>query len=162
MLVYLVLTAVSLIIAYQISSTNTSPKIRSGEYRMIHRGISRIQVRNIAGLIFLFFILTGVSALRLNVGNDYSKYVEFMHRTYSNAIVPTEIGFNYLTKIIYFLSGFENYVAVFAIFAAATVFFFLKGIYDQSENFFLSFAIISNLGTIFYHIFFQSAFHIFA
>ena len=149
MLVYLVLTAVSLIIAYQISSTNTSPKIRSGEYRMIHRGISRIQVRNIAGLIFLFFILTGVSALRLNVGNDYSKYVEFMHRTYSNAIVPTEIGFNYLTKIIYFLSGFENYVAVFAIFAAATVFFFLKGIYDQSENFFLSFAMFMLLGYYF-------------
>jgi hypothetical protein len=149
MLVYLALTAISLIIAYQIKRTETAPVIRTGQYCSIFRGISRIQMRNSVGLLFLFVILTGVSALRLNVGNDYSKYVEFMHRTYSNAFVPTEVGFNYLTKIVYYLSGFENYVGVFAIFAAATVFFFLAGIFIQAEDFFMSFAMFMLLGYYF-------------
>ncbi|WP_408070019.1 EpsG family protein [Butyrivibrio sp. JL13D10] len=149
MLVYLALTVISLTIAYHIKSKDTAPIIKTGEYRGIHRGISRIQVRNATGLLFLFVILTGVSALRLNVGNDYGKYVEFMHRTYSDAIVPTEVGFNYLTKLIYYIFGFENYVAVFAVFAAATVFFFLMGIFRQTENFFMSFAMFMLLGYYF-------------
>ncbi len=149
MLVYLVLTAISLIIAYQIRSNESAPYIREGQYCNVYRGISRANMKNSVSLLFLFVILTGVSAFRLNVGNDYSKYVEFMHRTYSNAFVPTEAGFNYLTKIVYHLSGFENYVAVFAIFAALTVFFFLAGIFAQSKDFFLSFAMFMLLGYYF-------------
>ena len=49
-----------------------------------------------------------LSACRLNVGNDYAKYVEFMHLVNCDAYVPTEAGFNLLVKIIYGLSGFEN------------------------------------------------------
>lgn len=149
MIVYLVLTVISIFIAYQICNKNTASYIGSGEYNYIKRGFSRIQIRNAIGLFSLFVLLSGVSALRLNVGNDYSKYVEFMHRTYSNAIVPTEVGFNYLTKLIYTISGFENYVAVFAVFALTTMFFFLAAIYMQSENFFLSFMMFMLLGYYF-------------
>ena len=149
MIVYLVLTVTSIFIAYQICNKNTASYIGSGEYNYIKRGFSRIQIRNAIGLFSLFVLLSGVSALRLNVGNDYSKYVEFMHRTYSNAIVPTEVGFNYLTKLIYTISGFENYVAVFAAFALTTMFFFLAAIYMQSENFFLSFMMFMLLGYYF-------------
>ena len=44
------------------------------------------------------------------MGNDYAKYVEFMHLVNCDAYVPTEAGFNLLVKIIYGLSGFENYL----------------------------------------------------
>ncbi|WP_026509544.1 EpsG family protein [Butyrivibrio sp. LC3010] len=150
MLVYLTLTLVTLAIAYSINMRNnaTVPEVTK-EYNFIYRGISRGQARKAAGLFSLFVLLTGVSALRLNVGNDYSKYVEFMHRTFSGAVVPTEAGFNYLTKIIYTLSGFENYVGVFAVFAAATVFFFLAAISRQAEDFFLSFMMFMLLGYYF-------------
>ena len=150
MIVYLLLTLVTLSIAYIINNRDVKPWIYGGgRYNYIHRGVSRKQVRNVIGLFSLFVLLTGVSAIRLNVGNDYSNYVEFMHRTFSNAMVPTEPGFNYLTKLVYTLSGFENYVAVFAIFAAAPVFLFLAAIYGQTEDFFLSFLMFMLLGYYF-------------
>ena len=150
MIVYLALTLATLSIAYLVKVGDVRPKVfGGGQNNYIYRGVSRKQVRNVIGLFSLFVLLTGVSAIRLNVGNDYSNYVEFMHRTFSNAMVPTEPGFNYLTKLVYTLSGFENYVAVFAIFAAATVFLFLAAIYRQTEDFFLSFMMFMLLGYYF-------------
>ena len=102
-------------------------------------GITRQQALNAVSLFFMFLILFAVAASRLNVGNDYAKYVEFMHLTYCNAYVPTEVGFNLLTKAIYGISGFENYLLVFAIFAFFTVLLFLQAIYRQAESFGFSF-----------------------
>ncbi len=144
MLLYLLLTVTVLAVALVIKSEYCRP-----EYRDVYSGISRGQLKNATGLFALFVLLVGVSALRLNVGNDYSNYVEFMHRAYSRAVVPTEPGFNYLTILIYKLSGFDNYVAVFAIFAVATVFFFLAAIYRQSEDFYISFMMFILLGYYF-------------
>ena len=76
-------------------------------------------------LLSIFLVLFALSACRLNVGNDYAKYVEFMHLVNCDAYVPTEIGFNLLVKIVYGLSGYENYLLVFAIYAFATVIIFL-------------------------------------
>lgn len=69
------------------------------------------------------------------MGNDYAKYVEFMHLVNCDAYVPTEAGFNLLVKIIYGLSGFENYLLVFAVYAFVTIGIFLFGMYEQSEDF---------------------------
>ena len=102
-------------------------------------GITRQQALNAVSLFFMFLILFAVAASRLNVGNDYAKYVEFMHLTYCNAYVPTEVGFNLLTKAIYGISGFENYLLVFAVFAFFTVLLFLQAIYRQAESFGFSF-----------------------
>ena len=83
----------------------------------IRRGmVSRQQMLNALCLCGIFFILFAVSACRLNVGNDYAKYVEFMHLIRCDAFVPTEIGFNQIVKILYGISGFENYLLVFAFF----------------------------------------------
>ena len=41
-------------------------------------GITRQQMLNGLSLSAIFLLLFGVSACRLNVGNDYAKYVEFM------------------------------------------------------------------------------------
>lgn len=105
-------------------------------------------------MLAIFLILFSVSALRLNVGNDYAKYVEFMHRLYTDAYiddpgVPTEWGFNLLCRVIYGLSGFENFLLIFAIYSFATVAFFLAALYEQSVEFPLSFFMFMALGYYF-------------
>ncbi len=87
-------------------------------------GITRQQMLNGLSLSAIFLLLFGVSACRLNVGNDYAKYVEFMHLINCNAFVPTEFGFNQVVKLLYGISGFENYLLVFAFFAFFTILFF--------------------------------------
>jgi hypothetical protein len=150
MIVYLLLTASVLLIALTIKSKQKLPTaLVRDDYNYVYRGITRSQLKSRAGLLAIFVLLTGISAIRLNVGNDYSKYVEIMHRAYSDAIVPTEWGFNTLTRIVYRISGFENYVAVFAIFAAVTVALFLSEIYRQSEDFWMSFMMFMLLGYYF-------------
>ena len=52
-----------------------SPAFGSG----LPGGVSRRRAFDIVCLTAIFFILAGVSALRLEVGNDYGKYVENFH-----------------------------------------------------------------------------------
>ncbi|MCR5101253.1 MAG: EpsG family protein [Butyrivibrio sp.] len=115
----------------------------------VYTGITKRSMLNKICMLIIFIALFAVSALRLNVGNDYSKYVEFMHLTWSNAYVPTEIGFNLLTKAVYTVFGFENYIFVFAVFAFATVAFFLAALWEQSDDFYVSFAMFMLLGYYF-------------
>lgn len=100
-------------------------------------------------LLGIFLILFALSACRLNVGNDYAKYVEFMHLVNCDSYVPTEIGFNLLVKFIYWLSGYENYLLVFAVYAFVTVLLFLLAIYESSDDFPLSFFLFMALGYYF-------------
>ena len=111
--------------------------------------ITRQQMCNRVCLLSIFLVLFALSACRLNVGNDYAKYVEFMHLVNCDAYVPTEIGFNLLVKIIYGLSGYENYLLVFAIYAFATVFIFLLAMYEQADDFPLTFFLFMMLGYYF-------------
>ena len=105
-------------------------------------------------IITIFVILFSISAMRINVGNDYGTYVEFMHRLYTDKYiadpgVPTEWGFNLLAEVIYALSGFENYILVFAIYAFVTVAFFMTALREQSIDFGLSFFIFMMFGYYF-------------
>lgn len=115
----------------------------------IRRGMTRQDMINIIVLLMIFSVLFWVSALRLNVGNDYAKYVEFMHLVYCRAYVPTEIGFNALTYALYYICGYENYILVFAVFAFATVLFFMAAIWQQSRSFLFSFTMFMLLGYYF-------------
>lgn len=99
-------------------------------------GISRRRAFDIVCLAAIFLILAGVSALRLEVGNDYGKYVENFHEIWAGtdqAYVVTEAGFNFVVWLIYTLSGYENYLLVFAVFGAVTAFLFLKALYEHRE-----------------------------
>lgn len=111
--------------------------------------VTRQQMYNRVCLCMIFVILVSVSALRLNVGNDYAKYVEFMHLIRCNSYVPTEVGFNLLVKLIYTASGYENYLLVFAVYAVVTVLFFMIAMYEQSEDFPFSFFLFMALGYYF-------------
>ncbi len=111
--------------------------------------ITRQQMCNRICLFSIFLILFALSACRQNVGNDYAKYVEFMHLVHSDAYVPTEIGFNLLVKIIYGLSGFENHLLVFAVYAFVTILLFLLAIYEQSDEFPITYFLFMALGYYF-------------
>ncbi len=111
--------------------------------------VTRQQMLNGLSLSAVFLLLFGISACRLNVGNDYAKYVEFMHLINSNAFVPTEFGFNQVVRILYGISGFENYLLVFAFFAFFTILLFLYGIYQQADSFPFSFFLFMAFGYYF-------------
>ncbi|WP_026650846.1 EpsG family protein [Butyrivibrio proteoclasticus] len=145
MAVYLTLILVVILFAAMVKQTESG----SGLKAAYDHGITRQDMVNVIVLVFLFAALFGVSALRVNVGNDYAKYVEFMHLVYSRAYVPTEAGFNALTYAVYYLCGYENFILVFAIFAFGTLLFFFKALWQQSEWFFLSFMMFMLLGYYF-------------
>lgn len=111
--------------------------------------ISRQQILNGLCLVSVFVVLFAVSACRLNVGNDYAKYVEFMHLINSNAFVPTEFGFNWIVRLIYGISGFENFLLVFAVFAFFTITLFMAAIYRQADSFGFSFFLFMAFGLYF-------------
>ena len=111
--------------------------------------VSRQQILNGLCLVSVFLVLFGIAACRLNVGNDYAKYVEFMHLVNCDAFVPTEFGFNWVVKILYGISGFENYLLVFAFFAFFTILLFLIAIYRQADSFGFSFFLFMAFGYYF-------------
>lgn len=156
MWIYLLLTLATIGLAFNIRTVTPEGK---GQYVFVESGTNRQHVLNIISMVSIFIMLFAVSALRLNVGNDYAKYTNFMHLIYSHAYVPTEIGFNILVYILYFLSGYENYLLVFAVFSFVTVLLFLKAMSDLSKSFrwsFLMFMLLSyyfqSLSTVRYYL----------
>ena len=100
-------------------------------------------------LLGVFLVLFVCSALRFDVGNDYHQYTQTAHEAYVGGYVVTEVGFNYLVKLVYGLFGGEYYEIVFAVFAFITLFLFLKAMHEQSEDFALSFFLFMTLGFYF-------------
>lgn len=139
MILYITVAAVTVLLA---GLVNNQPVTQPNR-------ITRQQMCNRICLLGIFLILFALSACRLNVGNDYAKYVEFMHLVNCDSYVPTEIGFNLLVKFIYWLSGYENYLLVFAVYAFVTVLLFLLAIYESSDDFPLSFFLFMALGYYF-------------
>lgn len=139
MILYITVAAVTVLLARQIDN---HPK---REFYML----TRQQLCNRICMTAIFSILFLLSACRLNVGNDYAKYVEFMHLVNCDAYVPTEIGFNLLVKFLYGLSGYENFLLVFAFYSFVTVFFFLLAMYEQSDEFGFTFFLFMALGYYF-------------
>ena len=113
------------------------------------REITRRQGLNALSLLAVFTILFLLSALRMEVGNDYETYVDTIHEIYVGGYVVTEPLFNAVVKVLCELSGGENYLLVFAAFAFVTIWIFLKVLYEQTENFTLSFFLFMTLGIYF-------------
>lgn len=154
MILYILVACISIFLAYEISRSGKLAGIGTGYLQDTAMTGSRARQYQRLCLLSVFILLFAVSACRLNVGNDYAKYVEFMHRLYTDAYiddpgVPTEWGFNLLTRVIYALSGYENYLLVFAIYSFTTVGIFLKAMWDQSEDFALTFLMFMCLGYYF-------------
>ena len=145
MLIYVLLTISTILMSLMVNN----------RCEKLSYGYSKQQVLNGLCLLSVFLLLFAISALRLNVGNDYAKYVEIFHlnacKLGTDTIVPTEPGFNLICILIYLISGREeNFLLMFAFFAFLTILFFLKGMYEQSESFTISFIIFMLLGYYFH------------
>ena len=139
MILYTVITAAVLLLSYFVCE----------KQRLTTYGTTRRQALSRACLVAVFMILFLLSALRMEVGNDYKNYAITCHEIWVNGYVVTEIGFNLLVKLIYTIVGCENYIFVFAAFAFVTIWLFLKAFYRDSDNFFLSMFLFMTLGFYF-------------
>lgn len=139
MILYITVAAVTVLLAGMVNNRPLTQPYRTTRQQMCNR----------VCLLSIFLILFALSACRLNVGNDYAKYVEFMHLVNCDSYVPTEIGFNLVVKLVYGLSGFENYLLVFALYAFVTILLFLLAMYEQSDEFALTFFLFMALGYYF-------------
>ena len=98
-------------------------------------GCNREQARNRIAVTAVYLLLTGVSACRIAVGNDYWVYRDNFKLIAQERHVSSEFGFNYIVKWIQQLFGYDEYLPVFGFFSIITVFFFVKALYDQGNYF---------------------------
>lgn len=111
--------------------------------------MSRQRVLNGTIVLAIFTILTALAALRLEVGNDYGTYVVTCHEIYWNGYVVTEPGYNLVVKLLYHLSGKEDYILMFGVFAALIVGTFLASFRRLSDDFAITFFLFITLGIYF-------------
>jgi hypothetical protein len=138
---YILIAAVTCVMAYGIS--DTTALLYVGGYPTRRNMLNRILTAGI------FIILFSISALRFDIGNDYYTYTQTAHEASVNGYVVTEIGFNWIVKAIYKITGGEYYEVVFAVFAFFTLMIFIKGIKRQSVSFFETFFWFMMLGAYF-------------
>jgi hypothetical protein len=144
-LLYIFITAITCFMAYMIEKERPA----AVKLALIDGYRSRESFRNRLYMAGIFLILFALSALRYGIGNDYAQYIQTAHEAYVGGYVVTEAGFNWLVKLIYTISGGEYYELFFAVFAAATLFFFLKAFARQSVNFYDTFFLFMTLGLYF-------------
>ena len=146
MLLYLMITAVVLALAWPVlTQTAMREQKQRNPTGILSRkqGVSRLCLGTVFVLLFL------LSALRLEVGNDYGTYTDVIHEIYVGGYVVTEPLFNWVVKVLCLLSGGENYLLVFGFFAFITIWLFLKVLYEQSDSFFGAFFLFMTLGIYF-------------
>lgn len=146
MAVYLILAFLTIALGFFVDSKVEKP-VKSF-FDDPNRSRGRVQNKTIYMLIF--FLLFAVSATRIAVGGDYWSYTSIFNLLAQNRdkSVATEIGFNLLVKIIQHLFGFDGkqYIIIFAVVAFATIYFFMKGMDELSDDFAISFAMFMLLG----------------
>ena len=146
MILYILVAAATIMLACTVN--NQCQPITD---RQVHSGksVTRRQGLNTLSLLAIFTILFLLAALRMEVGNDYETYVDTIHEIYVGGYVVTEPLFNLVVKLLCELSGGENYLLVFGVFAFVTIWIFLKVLYEQTEDFSLAFFLFMTLGIYF-------------
>lgn len=138
---YILIAVVTCVMAYGISD--------GGALQYIDGYPTRRNMLNRTLTAGIFVILFSISALRFDIGNDYQNYTLTAHEASVNGYVVTEVGFNWLVKIVYKIMGGEYYEMVFAIFSFATLTIFIKGIKKQAVSFFEAFFVFMMFGMYF-------------
>ncbi len=131
-LVYIGLTVITLILAFFID--NHEYAYASGRPSFTDRN----RIRNRVAAFAIFFLLTGVSACRIAVGNDYWVYRFNFRLIAQNRHVSSEAGFNAIVYYMQDLFGYDNYLPIFALFSVLTVLFFMLALRDQGQDYLFS------------------------
>ncbi len=132
-LVYVVLTAVTVWLAFYIDNKDYVPYHISG-CRPIgaYTGYHRKQARNTVAEVAIYCLLAGVSACRIAVGNDYWVYRDNFKLIAQDRHVSSELGFNMIVRWMQDLFGYDKYLPIFGLFSLVTVFFLVKALHDQA------------------------------
>ncbi|MCM1186407.1 MAG: EpsG family protein [Lachnoclostridium sp.] len=149
-LVYIILTILTVALAMCVDnreyvSGHISGCRPAGKRSFFTRG----QARNLTAEGAVFWLLTGVSACRIAVGNDYWPYRFNFRLIAQERHVSSEFGFNLIVKGMQDLFGYDNYLPIFALFSFLTVFFFVKALHDQGVNYAFSLFLLMTGGYYF-------------
>lgn len=149
-LVYIVLTLATVLLGLCVDNREYVPLyIRGGRGFGEPAGLNRQQARNRVAAIAVYCLLTGVSACRIAVGNDYWVYRDNFKLIAQERHVSSEFGFNQIVRWLQMFFGYDNYLPVFAFFSAVTVFFFVKALHDQGSFYALSLYLLMTGGYYF-------------
>ena len=133
MTVYLVLSCVTIAMAMLVEKKeNIVCEKKDGV-------MTRGKLKNFALVFGIFFALLMVSACRVAIGNDYWEYTSIFSLIYQHRHVSTEFGFNAFVRLCQFCFGKDNYIVIFGLVAAGTIYFSLRSLYNLSEKFGYSF-----------------------
>ena len=133
MILYILVTALTALAACFVNSTAVEKTNRV-------MAESRQEAVNRILLMGIFLTLFALSALRIGIGNDYWIYrYNFLHIISGDTPVAYEVGFKVFVKVLQGLFGYDNFLVVFAFMAFATCAFFVKGLFDNSDWFAMSF-----------------------
>jgi len=133
-LVYVTLVLVTVLLGLYVDNRIYVPGYLQGGRRYgLAYGTDRQQARNRVAEFAIYCLLTGVSACRIAVGNDYWVYRDNFKLIAQERHVSSETGFNLIVKWLQGLFGYDRYLPVFAFFSIVTVFFFVKALHDQGS-----------------------------
>ncbi len=150
-LVYVILTILTVGLALFVDNKRFVPGyLQGGRAYGTPPGCDNQLARNRIAIFAIYFLLTGVSACRIAVGNDYWVYRDNFKLIAQERHVSSEFGFNYIVKWIQQLFGYDNYLPVFAFFSIVTVFFFVRSLLDQGEHFAFSLFLLMTSGYYFH------------
>lgn len=149
-LVYVILTVVTVGLAFFVKNKDYVSEHISGRLPAGKRtAFSREQAGNVAAEFAVFCLLTGVSACRIAVGNDYWPYRFNFRLIAQERYVSYEAGFNLIVKGMQALFGYDNYLPIFALFSFLTVLFFVKALHDQASDYAFSLFLLMTGGYYF-------------
>lgn len=137
-LVYVFLAVATILLGMFVKNEEYMPTaIRGGRLRGESLRCDRQRARNRVAVFAIYCLLTGVSACRIAVGNDYWVYVQNFELIAQERHVSSEFGFNAVVRLFQnvFDEGKVQYVAIFAFFSVTTVYFFVRALCDQSDRF---------------------------
>ncbi len=146
MILYILITAITIALACLVKKAPDTIGVQGTVYK---HEINRQQAINSVVIAAIFVILFLLAALRIEVGNDYGSYVVNGHEIYQHGYVVTEPGYNAVVRMLYNLSGKEDYILLFAVFAAAITAIFLYSIHRLSDSFLLGFIMFMTMGIYF-------------
>ena len=151
-LVYIGLTIITVMLGLCVENREYVPVyLRGGRLPGEMPGCDRRQARNRVAIFAVFCLLTGVSACRIAVGNDYWVYWLNFQLIEQNRHVASEIGFNTIVRFFRWLFDGEKtqYLSIFAFFSITTVFFFVRAMRDQAVSFAFSLYLLMTGGYYF-------------
>lgn len=156
-LVYILLTVVTVALGLCVDNQDYVPDyIRGGRRYLAWRGAGdgnglceRKEARNRIAVAAIYCLLTGVSACRIAVGNDYWVYRDNFNLIAQDRHVASEFGFNTIVRWIQELFGYDEYIPVFAFFSIVTVWFFVRALHDQGNYFAFSLYLLMTGGYYF-------------